>query len=223
MVQREPTSGEPRREQPRAGAAARAVGGGDLRTFVGLAEGPEQAETVRNLLRASGIADEQVRFVARDDGTTADRLPREELSTAAAGAAAGTALGTFAGPFFPVGTVVGGVLGWLAGLDVPEEDARRCDAGYATGRTLVVVRARPDQAEAVRHALRQAEAVPAANETGRPDLPPAGDSATMAGPTDAIVQPGFLTQDPPAGTLVQPHPGDPNPPLEPRRDTKKHP
>jgi hypothetical protein len=125
-----------------------------------------QADHYVGELRRAGFRDGEIGVLAPGDGQT------QAEEGAAAGALAGGALGACAGAvatgLIPgvgpvlaagllagvlggaaVGAAAGGVVGALAGLGVPEEDARRCEREFLAGRTVVVVQALARGAEAL--------------------------------------------------------------------------
>lgn len=145
---------------------------------VGVFQYREDALRAVGALRAAGFRDDQIGLLgpAPAEGTPPGAESPADAGAAIGGAAGGlTGLGLgfalTAGVLAPVGLVVaggplvallaglgGGVIGAavgrLAGLNVPEEDARRYEAELAAGRTLVTVHGAGDRAGEARTVLR---------------------------------------------------------------------
>lgn len=152
----------------------------DRETAVRIFEDRRRAHAaVEELLRA-GFPSEQIGFVLPDDRPMVEPPMPPEHGTkveegAAAGAASGGALGGLVGAALAssilpgIGPVIaggllagaltgavaglagGGLIGALIGLSVPEEEARRYEKDFHSGRTIVTVRApgRHDEAEEI--------------------------------------------------------------------------
>jgi hypothetical protein len=153
-------------------------------TAVGVFADRGQAEQAVEELRRSGFGADQIGFLTPDapSGLETPPLPPSTKAEegAAAGAAAGAAFGgllgaALASAFIPgagpviaggllagviggavTGLAGGGILGALIGLQIPEEEARRYEREFHSGRTLVTVRAEGRYEEAA-DILRRAE------------------------------------------------------------------
>jgi hypothetical protein len=168
-------------------------------------------------LRHSGFTPDQIGFVI-PGGSSKVEVPPLDPGTkagegAATGAAAGVALGGLlgaalatvvipgVGPVIASGLLIavlggaaagaagGGILGALIGLNIPEEEARRYEREFHSGRTLVTVRAdgRYDEAVAIlRHAAERPEPR-AAHARGR--FSPLGDDETGSPGGDSAAEP----------------------------------
>jgi hypothetical protein len=154
-------------------------------TAVGVFVDRTQAEYAVEELRRNGFAADQIGFLTPDAAPSMEK-PDEEVNTkaeegGAVGAAAGAAVGGLLGAalataFIPgigpviagglfagalggavTGLVGGGIVGSLIGLQIPEEEARRYEREFHSGRTLVTVRAndRYDDAVAVLCAVEE--------------------------------------------------------------------
>lgn len=163
-------------------------------TAVGVFQDLTHAEHAVEELRRAGFGGDQIGFVA-PDATAGVEAPPADLGAqtgevAALGAAAGVTLGAVLGAVLSnvvlpgigpvvvggllaatlggaaVGAASGGVVGALVGLSVPEEEARRYEREFHSGRTLLTVKADDRYGEAV-VVLRSAE-------QWEPETPPHG-------------------------------------------------
>ena len=152
---------------------------GDNRVVVGVFQDRTTAERAVQQLKNAGFRDDQIGFVARDQGagqgTTATGETAETGTTgerAAAGAVGGGILGGIIGAaaalLIPgigpvvaggilattlagaaVGAAAGGLLGALTKMGVPEEEARYYESEFQAGRTIVTVQPDGRQQEAL--------------------------------------------------------------------------
>lgn len=145
------------------------------RTVIGLFSERAAAEGAIRDLKDSGFRDEQIGVAHRDSDEQRDLLDSTG-ATAAGGAVAGALGGGVVGGLIGllgsllipgvgpivvggvlastlagvgVGAATGGIIGALAGLGVPEEDARHFDVGLRGGRILVSVNAGARTSEAL--------------------------------------------------------------------------
>jgi hypothetical protein len=129
-----------------------------------------RAERFVEELHRAGFKNDEIGIMSPGELDRPTETPTDEA--AAAGALTGGALGAFAGavasglipgigPVFAAGLLVGvlggaavgatagGLLGALIGLGIPEEQARKYEAEFQSGRTLVVVQALTRNGEAL--------------------------------------------------------------------------
>lgn len=152
-------------------------GGLPHQTVVGVFENVSYAQDAVRNLRDQGFTEDEIGVIGRHSNEVKAAAEMNE-SAAGAGAAAGAmagagvgalwGLGIIAGALPAIGPViaggalasilasaagsaaVGGVVGALAGLGVPEEDAKFYDTEMQSGRTIVTVRAGSRAEEATR-------------------------------------------------------------------------
>jgi hypothetical protein len=154
-------------------------------TAVGVFQDLTHAEHALEELRANGFVADQIGFVVPDAAAEAVEAPPADPGTqagqvAAVGVGVGVALGAALGAALSnvilpgigpvivggllaatlggaaVGAASGGVVGALVGMSVPEEEARRYEREFHSGRTLVTVRTDDRYEEAI-EVLRRAE------------------------------------------------------------------
>jgi hypothetical protein len=145
------------------------------RTVVGMFNRRADAEAAVRDLKAAGFTDEHIGVALQDRDEERD-LTASAGGTAAEGAAAGALSGGMVGGLIGllgsllipgvgpivvggvlastltaagVGAATGGIIGALAGMGVPEADARHFDLGLRSGSTLVTVDAGPRTGEAL--------------------------------------------------------------------------
>jgi uncharacterized protein (TIGR02271 family) len=150
-------------------------------TVVGVFNERDDAERAIDELKRNGFSDDQIGFAAKDGSDREGTIRSgDEAGDAGGGAAAGAltggvvggVLGALAAGLIPgigpivaggllagvlggaaAGATAGGIIGALAGMGVPEEDARYYEGEFKGGRTLVTVKAdgRYDDARRILH------------------------------------------------------------------------
>ena len=145
-------------------------------TVVGVFEDYAAAERTINELRRAGFNDDQIGYVVRDIRDTTSTVTGGQKTLAGEGAATGAisggvvggVLGAAAALLIPgfgpaiaggilattlggaaIGAAAGGILGALAGMGIPEEEARYYQSAFEAGRLLVTVQAPGRQREAL--------------------------------------------------------------------------
>jgi len=193
------------------------------RAIIGLFNTQVMANSALRDLRANGFAEENLGLVVKDlehggvlSTAEADMALRPERVTedAVAGGLLGGAIGAFLavsgalvipgiGPFIAGGilvTLLGGGAGWLvgglAGLGIPEEDARYYQEQVESGRALVTVLAGDREEDAVRILLRHGGEV---NRLGGTSLPLEAEPRTAPVPRSEDYQPA--SNDAPAPAI----------------------
>jgi len=135
------------------------------RTYVGLFDRREDADTAAQELRTAGFKDDDFGYAWKDDkGAVQKEGDTKAGEMAVGGAATGAALGGLigaataalipgVGPIFAggilastltgaaVGAGAGGITGALVGMGIPDEEAKYYDEEFKGGRTLMTVRA----------------------------------------------------------------------------------
>ena len=148
---------------------------GERSTVVGVFRDRGQAERAAQELRDNGFRNDQIGFAMRDESAegTDDRPSKAGeggLKGAVTGGALGTIIGAAAAALIPgvgpvlaggilagavtggaAGVALGGLAGSLAGMGVPEEDARYYEDEFKQGRVLLTVKAdgREDEARRI--------------------------------------------------------------------------
>jgi len=190
------------------------------RAIIGLFNTQVMANSALRDLRANGFAEDNLGLVVKDlehggvlSTPEADAALRPDRVTedAVTGGILGGAIGAFLavsgalvipgiGPFIAGGvlvTLLGGGAGWLvgglAGLGIPEEDARYYQEQVESGRALVTVLAGDREEDAVRILLRHGGEV---NRLGGTNLPLETEPRTAPAPPAEDYQPA--TNDAPA-------------------------
>jgi hypothetical protein len=146
---------------------------------VGVFNERDDAERAIEALKRNGFTDDQIGFAARDRGKPEGTIrSSDDVGDAGGGAAAGAltggvvggVLGALAAGLIPgvgpvlaggllagvlggaaAGAAAGGIIGALAGMGVPEDDARYYDEEFRSGRSLITVKAngRYDEARGI--------------------------------------------------------------------------
>jgi len=145
-------------------------------TVVGVFEDASKAQQAVNQLRKAGYSDDQIGVVSHNkdgsakvgDADTGTKMEEGAVAGLATGAGVGAlwGLGILAGVLPGIGpAIAGGTLGVLlssaaagaaaagiggalAGLGIPEEDAKYYEGEFKSGRTIVTVKGGPKAAEA---------------------------------------------------------------------------
>ena len=177
-------------------------------TVVGVFEDYAVAERAIDELRRAGFNDDQIGYVVRDNRDTTGTVTGGQKTLAGEGAATGAisggvvggVLGAAAALLIPgfgpaiaggilattlggaaIGAAAGGILGALAGMGIPEEEARYYQSAFEGGRLLVTVQA-PG---------RQREALDILQHNG------AYDATTRSGASDPNIQAGMYNPNAP--------------------------
>jgi hypothetical protein len=158
---------------------------------VGLFRRPLQVERAIQDLKAGRFADSQIGVLMHESGATGllgflagvDAVALPGIGPLVAGGALASTLAS-AG----IGTAAGGLLGALAGMGIPEEEARFFDLGLQAGGILLSVDAGPREADAEQILIvagadfgRERAVAPPTERRYRRDPAYAGPERRMAG------------------------------------------